>query len=62
MEIYNTPFIENLRISFESIENIEIENPGLRLFYKSFFSFIHLPETAVKSFYTFLTSSPEKVS
>jgi len=51
MKIYNSPFIENLDVSFKSVENIEIENYSLRLFYKSFFSLLNLPEKTLKAFY-----------
>lgn len=45
------------KISFEEIEDIEIEDKTIRIFYKSFFGILHLPETAARAFWTILSSS-----
>lgn len=42
------------RVSFEEIENIEIEDRTIRIFYKSFFGILHLPETAIRALWTIL--------
>jgi len=58
MQIYNSPFIEYTDISFEKIENINVDNPVLRVFYKSFFSTLHLPEKTLKSLFMFFIQNP----
>lgn len=58
MQIYNSPFIEYPDVSFENIENIKIENPTLRIFYKSFFSTLHIPEKTLRSLFMLFTKEP----
>lgn len=58
MQIYNSPLLEYPEISFDSIERIEIDNPAVRAFYRSFFSALHLPEKTLKSLFTLLIDKP----
>ncbi|MBI1919053.1 hypothetical protein HYS29_00485 [Candidatus Microgenomates bacterium] len=55
MESYQQSLIDEWpKVSFEEIENIEIEDRTVRIFYKSFFGILHLPETTIKAFWTIL--------
>lgn len=56
MNYQNLLISEWPEISFKEIENINIENRTLRITYKSFFTFLHLPETTLKAFYTLFAS------
>lgn len=51
-------FDEWPKVSFEQIENIEIENKAMRLFYKSFFGILRLPESTLRAFVTLLKEAP----
>lgn len=46
-------------LSFDAIENIEIESKSMRIFYQSFFKLLRLPENAAKAFYTILTKEED---
>lgn len=57
---YQKPFIDEWPdLSFDQIENIEIEDSSLRLFYKSFFQMLRLPENTVKAFIAILNHRVE---
>ena len=48
-------------VSFQPIEDIEIDSKPVRIFYSSFFQFLHFPETAVRGFVTFLLTDPDDI-
>ena len=53
---YNNLLIEEWpNISFKEIEDIPIDNKTLRFTYKSFFTFLHLPETTLRAFFILFT-------
>lgn len=51
-------FDEWPKVSFEQIENIEIDNKAMRLFYRSFFGILRLPESTIRAFITLLKETP----
>lgn len=52
---YETPFIDKWpKISFDELENLEVEGSTTRLMYRSFFKVLRLPETIVRAFLTVL--------
>lgn len=48
-------FSEWPQVSFDELENLEIEGRWVKMFYKSFFTFLRLPEIVVKSFWLLFT-------
>lgn len=62
MEKSQSPFFEWPKISFETIENIDIDDKIIKFSCQSFFALLHLPETTFRIFYTFLTSSPKEIN
>lgn len=57
MHQYKTPLIDEWPVmSFKELEEIEVEGKALRLFYKSFFVVLRLPEIAAHSFIDLLTA------
>lgn len=60
MQTAQTPLVaEWPRINFSELENLEVEEGLVRIFYKSFFVVLRMPEIVMRSFFTILT---EKVS
>lgn len=50
-EIYKKPFIDEWpTVSFDEFENIKIEEGIVRVFYKSFFSILLLPQKIIHAF------------
>lgn len=59
MQTAQTPLItEWPKVSFSELENLEVEEGMVKIFYKSFFVFLRLPEIVVASFLTLLTENP----
>lgn len=44
------------RVSFEELENIEVEDKAVRIFYKSFFKILNSPERILRDFLMILKS------
>lgn len=55
-----TPFYEWPKISFDEMEKVNVDNVPARVFYKSFFSVLRLPQTIFEEFCFLMTSSSDK--
>lgn len=54
-DIYSKPFLEEWpKLSFDEIENIQIDKAPVRFFYKSFFGVLKFPQTIIHAFITLL--------
>ena len=62
MSLLQTPLItEWPKISFSEIENLEVEEGLVRIFYKSFFVVLRVPEIMFSAFLTILRENPDPV-
>lgn len=56
MQPAQTPLItEWPKINFSELENLEVEEGIVKIFYKSFFVVLRMPEIVMRSFFTLLT-------
>lgn len=56
MNYLQAPLIDEWpRINFEELENLEVEEGIIKIFYKSFFVVLRAPEIVIRSFFTLLT-------
>lgn len=51
------PFFEWPEISFKEIENVKVDNAPTRIFYKSFFTVLRLPQTIIEEFRFLMTAN-----